>query len=232
MITKHLPAMANTGYGTIRHAMIHHHSLETFESYIVHPSDTLWNIAEVSGVSVSMLKRVNGIVSNTIYVGQRLRVPQKWSAYKQGQTGTVVSFNRRTVANDRQGGGQPVSPIPGLPTKLVPIYKAAGNRYGIPWKVLAAIHKTETNFSVSGSIISPDGAKGPMQFMPSTFEEYAAKPPWQHKRPRITNVSDAIYTAAHMLARDGFARSPVNAIYDYNHSQVYVRRIVTLAKIG
>jgi hypothetical protein len=48
------------------------------------------------------------------------------------------------------------------------IWQAAGNAYGIPWQVLAAINKVETNF---GQNLGPSsaGAIGWMQFMPSTW---------------------------------------------------------------
>jgi membrane-bound lytic murein transglycosylase B len=51
------------------------------------------------------------------------------------------------------------------------IWQAAGNRYGIPWEVLGAINKVETNF---GSNLGPSsaGAVGWMQFMPSTWARW------------------------------------------------------------
>lgn len=39
---------------------------------IVTPGDTLFSISRVSGTSVEYLKQLNGLTSNTIYVGQRL----------------------------------------------------------------------------------------------------------------------------------------------------------------
>src|SRR5207249_3628961 len=51
------------------------------------------------------------------------------------------------------------------------IWQAAGSRYGIPWQVLGAINKVETNF---GSNLGPSsaGAVGWMQFMPSTWARW------------------------------------------------------------
>ena len=48
------------------------------------------------------------------------------------------------------------------------LWERAGNAYGIPWQVLAAINKVESNF---GSNMGPSsaGAVGWMQFMPDTW---------------------------------------------------------------
>ncbi len=43
--------------------------------YVVQPGNTLFSIARAYGTTVSALSSVNGLVSNTIYVGQRLKIP-------------------------------------------------------------------------------------------------------------------------------------------------------------
>ncbi len=43
--------------------------------YVVQRGDTLYSIARRHGTTVDALKRLNGLTSNNIYVGQRLRVP-------------------------------------------------------------------------------------------------------------------------------------------------------------
>jgi len=62
------------------------------------------------------------------------------------------------------------SPQPGPPTFLVPIFKAAGCLYHIPWQVLAAINSIETDYGRDLSISSA-GAVGWMQFMPATVAD-------------------------------------------------------------
>ncbi len=69
-----------------------------------------------------------------------------------------------------------------------------------------------------------------MQFMPSTFRQYGVTAPECHGKPSINNVYDAIYTAAHMLAQDGYAQNPIEAIYEYNHSMSYVDSVEALAR--
>ena len=53
-------------------------------------------------------------------------------------------------------------------TQLHALWQRAGSAYGIPWNVLAAINKIESNF---GENMGPSsaGAVGWMQFMPSTW---------------------------------------------------------------
>ncbi len=201
-------------------------------TYTVQPSDTLWNIAHISGVSVSALQHINGIQTTTIYAGERLQVPQQWRAYVEAHTSSQQSdtISAGDASTPRNIAAATVS-VPGVPSQLIPLYQAAGNRYGIPWTVLAAIHKTETDFAVSNCPVSSEGALGPMQFLPSTFAAYGVTAPGHYGRPDINDVSDAVYTAAHMLAMDGFSRSPAAAIYAYNHSTAYVNRILALSRL-
>lgn len=52
--------------------------------------------------------------------------------------------------------------------RYLPIYQEAGKKYGVPWNLLAAIHKVETDFG-RNLRVSPVGAKGHMQFMDKTW---------------------------------------------------------------
>jgi hypothetical protein len=47
------------------------------------------------------------------------------------------------------------------------LYQAAGDAYNVPWSVLAAINKVETDFGRNLGP-SPAGAVGWMQFLPAT----------------------------------------------------------------
>ncbi|MEA2453500.1 MAG: hypothetical protein QOG04_2210 [Actinomycetota bacterium] len=117
-----------------------------------------------------------------------------------------------------------------IPPELIPLYQAAAQTCeGLEWTVLAAIHKVETGFGKSRAT-SSKGAQGPMQFMPSTFASYRVDGDGDGEVD-IDNVSDAVFSAAHMLCANG-AADPAHlatAVWNYNHSQSYVNEVLTLA---
>ena len=103
----------------------------------------------------------------------------------------------------------------------------AGAAYGIPWQVLAAINKIESNF---GRNMGPSsaGAVGWMQFMPDTWLRWGTDgngdgiaDPW--------NPDDAIYSAARYLAAADGRTDISRAIFAYNHAQWYVDDVLQLA---
>jgi murein DD-endopeptidase MepM/ murein hydrolase activator NlpD len=127
----------------------------------------------------------------------------------------------------------PASP-PALPQtlnypQLLGLWQRAGAAYGVPWQVLAAINKVESNF---GRNMGPSsaGAIGWMQFMPSTWERWGVDAngdgvadPW--------NAEDAITAAARYLAATGGQTDISRAIYSYNHAQWYVDEVLQLARL-
>jgi membrane-bound lytic murein transglycosylase B len=115
------------------------------------------------------------------------------------------------------------------PAFLIPIYKAAGARYHVPWQILAAINWIETDYGANLNTSSA-GAIGWMQFMPGTWQEYAVAADGQGK-PNPYNPLDAIFTAAHYLAANGAAKNLPNAIYAYNHAGWYVAEVMLRAQI-
>jgi membrane-bound lytic murein transglycosylase B len=114
--------------------------------------------------------------------------------------------------------------VPAPPAaELLAAYHDAEARLGVPWSYLAAINVVETR---SGRIrgASPAGARGPMQFMPSTWRRYGAG-------GDIDSVHDSILAAARMLRANGAPRSLASALYAYNHSQLYVRAVTAYAEV-
>jgi murein DD-endopeptidase MepM/ murein hydrolase activator NlpD len=118
----------------------------------------------------------------------------------------------------------------GLPfTMLNGYWQQAGATYGIPWQVLAAINKVESNF---GRNMGPSsaGAIGWMQFMPSTWQRWGmdadadgVSNPW--------SPQDAIFAAARYLAAAGGRTDLSRGIFAYNHAQWYVDEILGLARL-
>lgn len=182
-------------------------------SYQVHRGDTLWALAIAYSTSVRAIEQENHLHSDLILIGQTLRIPG----------------SMHQISAPLRGADSIRAQKAGVPTRLLPVYQAAGHRYGVPWTVLAAIHREETNFSTRCPI-SSSGAVGPMQFMPGTFAQYGVTAPGRRGPPDIGNVYDAIYSAAHMLQADGYDRNPTMALYLYNHSMAYVRTVQSVAQ--
>jgi hypothetical protein len=108
-----------------------------------------------------------------------------------------------------QNGGMPFA-------ALRVIWQAAGDRYGIPWEVLGAINKVETNF---GSNLGPSsaGAVGWMQFMPSTWARWGVDANGDGVADP-DNPTDAIFSAARYLDGCGGLFDITRAVYCYKHS--------------
>ncbi|MBH8608415.1 peptidoglycan DD-metalloendopeptidase family protein [Thermoactinomyces sp. CICC 10521] len=82
-------------------------------------------------------------------------------------TSLFISQNRASSA-DPYAQWEVSQGFPQAAKKYLPIYQAAGKKYGVPWQILAAIHKVETDFGRNLST-SPVGARGQMQFMDKTW---------------------------------------------------------------
>ena len=121
----------------------------------------------------------------------------------------------------------PATPVTVSSAQLQALWQQAGAAYGIPWQVLAAINKIESNF---GRNMGPSsaGAIGWMQFMPSTWERWGldangdgVADPW--------NPDDAVFAAARYLAAAGGREDIGRAVFAYNHAQWYVDEVLGLA---
>ena len=111
--------------------------------------------------------------------------------------------------------------------ELLALWQRAGASYGIPWQVLAAINKVESNW---GRNMGPSsaGAIGWMQFMPDTWLRWGVDAsgdgvadPW--------NPTDAVFSAARYLAAAGGTTDLYRGVYAYNHADWYVNEVLALA---
>ncbi len=115
-----------------------------------------------------------------------------------------------------------------IPPFLLPIYQACGTEYGIPWEVLAAINKIETNFGKDLNVSSA-GAVGWMQFLPSSWETYGLDANGDGRKDPYNPV-DAICAAAHYLKIAGGTKDLYGAILAYNHADWYVQEVLLDAR--
>lgn len=146
-----------------------------------------------------------------------------------------------------------------IPQEYIAYYQQAEKKYGVPWNILAAVHKVETDFGRYRPMVSPVGALGHFQFMPCTFVG------WKHPscgglgkgnisnsdlmNPSIIkkyggygidgdgdgkadpfNVVDAIFSAANYLGKSGAANGRYEeALLNYNNSMEYVQKVMGYA---
>ncbi|MFB9968347.1 lytic transglycosylase domain-containing protein [Sinosporangium siamense] len=96
-------------------------------------------------------------------------------------------------------------------------FRRAERKFGVDWEVLASVMFVETKF---GRVRSPShtGAKGPMQFMPRTWEAYGMG-------GNVHDTQDAIFAAANYLRASGAPRNYRRALWAYNHSYRYVNAV-------
>jgi membrane-bound lytic murein transglycosylase B len=127
------------------------------------------------------------------------------------------------------------------PPNYLAVYRSAADTCpGLPWSVLAAIGKVETNHGrlqapgvTSGANFA--GAAGPMQIgiggkAGNTFGAYAVDGDGD-KISNVYNPADAIFTAASYLCRNGGGKGGdlSRAVFAYNHADWYVTKVLAIA---
>ena len=139
------------------------------------------------------------------------------------------------------GGGAPSPDAQqDIPPQLLPVYQTAADSCpGLPWSVLAAIGKVETNHGrlqapgvTSGANFA--GAAGPMQIgiggkAGNTFAAYAVDA--DGGGASVYNPVDAIFTASNYLCQNGANKGAdvAGAIFAYNHADWYVTKVLAIA---
>jgi hypothetical protein len=132
-----------------------------------------------------------------------------------------------TVGSPAVAAGASVTDIPAA---MLALYVTAARRCpGLPWTVLAAIGKVETDHGRGGQVSSA-GAEGPMQFMPATWAVYGVDGDGDGTAS-IWDAADAVPAAADYLCANGGGDPArlANAIWNYNHADSYVRLVLAWA---
>ncbi|MBM6402615.1 peptidoglycan DD-metalloendopeptidase family protein [Phycicoccus sonneratiae] len=122
------------------------------------------------------------------------------------------------------------SPPAPILARIKALYRAAGDRYHLPWELLAGIGMEETRHGATHAT-SPAGAQGLMQFMPGTFAVYGVD--GDHDGTvSITSDADSVHSAANYLTHSGALTGPAGvrrALFAYNHADWYVNDVLHYA---
>jgi membrane-bound lytic murein transglycosylase B len=158
------------------------------------------------------------------------------TAYGVAEDLGVLDPPARAAPTPKPTAGQPTpssAAVADIPPTYLRLYRQAGARYRLPWPVLAAIGKVESDH---GRVRLPGvrsgsnwaGACGPMQIgcVPGS-KAGNAWARYGHGRPH--DPSQAIPAAARYLIDHGARRNLDRAIFAYNHSRSYVAKVKQLA---
>jgi hypothetical protein len=118
-----------------------------------------------------------------------------------------------------------------IPGGMLALYQqaAAARCPGLPWSVLAAVGKVETDHARNVATSSA-GARGPMQFMPGTWAAYGLDATGNGVAD-IMDAVDAVHSAAHYLCANGGGNPATlrKALWHYNHAEWYVNLVLERA---
>lgn len=140
------------------------------------------------------------------------------------------------AAGGASGSKPSQTAVSDIPAELIGVYRAAAASCPLPWPVLAAIGKVESDHGrstlpgVQRGTANFAGAEGPMQFLPATWAAYGVDADGDGTAD-IYNPIDAIWGAARMLCANG-AGNPATvraAVFSYNHADWYVEKVMAIA---
>lgn len=162
-----------------------------------------------------------GLVTNTIV----LAAPERRLSRLENQIRDVVG--EHVVFTELR----PAQIVDRRPKTYKELYQLSASYCpGLSWTILAAIGQVESGH---GRNVGPSsaGALGPMQFLPSTWAQYAVDGDGDGKAD-IMSPYDAVPAAALYLCRNGAGRGGqalYDAIFNYNHADWYVREVLAIA---
>ncbi|MFM7087371.1 MAG: transglycosylase SLT domain-containing protein [Cyanobium sp.] len=156
----------------------------------------------------------------------RQRLPERWRSVFDHHLAARRAFVSMHSAQRRPRqvpAWRIITPEPA--DNLLRYYREAAAATGIPWPVLAAVNLVESGMGRIDGVSSAD-ARGPMQFLPSTWAEPGIGNGGDIRDPRT-----AIHAAARYLVRRGGLRDIRRGLWGYNNSDAYGEGVLQYAAL-
>lgn len=195
----------------------------------------------------------NGRVVDPHPYVQAARAP---GAQAQGRAVPAVALAEQAAADEKDplggfrlpkpdGEGEQGGKAGAIPSNYLTAYKAAGQKYGVPWQLLAGIGWAETRHGTSGEPGVHSGynthgcCAGPMQFYANremaggttTWDSYGVDGNGDGVK-NVYDIGDAAFAAANYLVASGVKNGPQGvwkALYAYNHLRAYANDVLSYA---
>lgn len=136
---------------------------------------------------------------------------------------SLFGVNPEDILNSGFTSGTPSEfALNNIPPDILQYCKEAQDRFNVSWAILAAICSVESNFQtnlVNPTPVNGEHATGPMQFLPSTFNECVSeykKETGDTRNFDINSKEDSIFIAGYYLIKKlGFDKDPNKALTVY-----------------
>ena len=159
------------------------------------------------------------------------------TAYGVAEDLGLVDPPAQAAPAPKPAAGQPApsrAAVADIPAGYLRLYRQAGARYRVPWPVLAAIGKVESDHGRARLPGVRSGATGPGRVgrcSSAVCPGSKAGNAWaRYGRGRPHDPANAIPAAARYLVDHGARRHLDRALFAYNHSWAYVARVKQLAR--
>ena len=152
-------------------------------------------------------------------------LPEDLRAAARGNVEAREGLDRLLAERDEPSTTVPAWRIvpPAPADELVQYYKEAAEEIGVEWEYLAAINLVETRMGrIRG--FSTAGARGPMQFIPGSWEAFG-------EGGDIDDERDSIFAAARHLKQRDWDKGPRAALLRYNQSSNYGDAVMAYAEV-
>jgi N-acetylmuramoyl-L-alanine amidase len=220
-------------------------------AHTVLPGETLWSIAAASNFTTRALAAYNGLSPYAqVVVGQTILIPTEGEAAVAlagagGATPTTSASTQASPASSPAATSAPATPAPGQPTPTATQVSSAeiggiASAHGVSPGLAAGVGWLESGFN--NALVSPVGARGVMQIMPSTWDYVQRNLAGYSLDPASArdNVGAGVLYLRHLLNQTGDLQTALASYYQgpssvrrhgvYPETQRYVQNALALSR--